>query len=187
MNQAQKNRLAILIAGPSGVGKSTLCLELRQDIFAFSNQEIGYICADAYAHLSFPWRGNDFQLDVKYKGILASLKIIETIYEIILLEDTFRRQTDIDQVQSALRNQYVSLITVVLSAQLSTLIDRNKQRDWPHKVEDDKIVTIYERHQQFNWTNAVKINAEVSPHEVRASVFDLLRPALQIRPSGHLG
>ena len=170
---------AILVTGPSGAGKSTLCQELRKDISTYFNVDIGFVYGDAYAHLSFPWRGDDHQLGIKYKGIGTVLELVTAAYPIVLMEDTFRRQVDVDFVEQFFGAKRIPLVIIVLSAKLETLINRNKKRGWPHRVTDNKIIDLFATHNRMAWREFIKIDAEVSEVQLRKNVRAALRSSFK--------
>lgn len=172
-------RIAIRVAGPSGVGKSLLCQELRQDIWKFCQAEIGFVYADAYSHLTFPWRGDAEQLSIKYRAICASLDIITPVSRVILIEDTLRRQEDVQLIDNYFAMLNIALRTILLNAQPATLIDRNRLREWPHRVEDAKILELLNLHCQLFWPpETIAVDAECGPAELRTRVFTIIQPQL---------
>lgn len=171
-------QLAILIAGPSGVGKSTVCLELRQDLHIATGCDVGYINGDSFAHLSFPWRADATQLNLKYLGIHAAIEIVRDAYRIVLIEDTFRRQIDIDRLRKYLSSVRIPLAIVFLTASLSTLKTRNGIREWPHKVSDARVEDLFEINKTLVWGEHHVIQGEMSAENVREAVMQWIRSRL---------
>jgi hypothetical protein len=161
------------------VGKSTLCWDLRQDVADFCQSEIGFLYADLFSHLTFPWAATDRQLDIKYRGIQAALGVVTLEHPVLMIEDTFRRQEDIDFLYGMFATLAVPLTTILLTANLQTLLIRNRSRVPPYRVADQKIVELATCHRTLNWCEAKIIDAEEPPEILRRRTFHEILPDLE--------
>ncbi|MBG0807923.1 hypothetical protein IY145_00555 [Methylosinus sp. H3A] len=140
------NKVALIVAGPPGIGKSEICALLKPLLYSkLGLTPFFYIWGDAFAHISYPWQGEERQLQTKYRAIRAVISTLFFDTGVLLIDDLFASERSLELLASALEGHGFRNVVLVLRAPLATVLSRNMHRYQREVVPNHKVVELYKR------------------------------------------
>jgi len=157
----QFSRTAILLVGPAGAGKTTICLKLLSYLHLPTRLDIGYVSGDWFSACQYPRTFDNHHLSRKYEALCAHIRSAPETF--LIIDDLFRRRQDFERVCSTLETKGFTSVVRRLSVPVPELIRRNALRLPPARMPVKRLIRVNQRFGDIDWSDiSVITNASAS-------------------------
>lgn len=154
----QKNNIAVLICGPPAAGKSTISLELANELKK-RGKNVYYLSGDNIANIVFKRTITDESLDWKYNCIFNIIANFKKENTIVIFDDILCRNIDAEMIENCFCINKWKVYKFKIHAPLRTLIIRNLLRN-RNLSTSSKRIELYYKKINYSFSNSFNINTK---------------------------